>query len=267
MKSVPLILLMSLFLTTPAFAAKGSKLPKVKKQITKEKSQTEMEKPKELEAALSCFGYGYQAKVVINGQDTGIRGGRSESMRLFAQNNKMAKEVPPETRSRYFILREGENRIQVDFTKQGSGDDTLSISLEVEGYPAPIFLLHSKSKAAGKVEGKLILERGIPKDFRPVYVADAEESRSAFIHVSTMGATVQAVLNGQTQHILAGTSGSIFLQNIKPGENELVITYKGNPAQGKELRFAIITPQWTQFFVRKTSDSSERTEKFTFAAK
>jgi hypothetical protein len=260
---------MSVFLATQTFAGEAMQIAKQKqkKQVTKEKSQTEMEKPKEIEAALSCFGYGYQAKVVINGRDTGVKGGRSESIRLFAQDNKMAKEAPPETRDRYFVLKEGENQIQVDFTKQGSGNDTLSISLAIEGYPAPVFLLHSKSKATGKVEKKLILGKSTPKDFKPVYVSDAEESRSAFVYVSTLGATVQAVLNGQTQHTLAGMSGSIPLENIKLGENELVIHYKGDPAQAKELRFAIITPQWTQFFVRTTTDSSERTEKFTFAAK
>ncbi len=268
MRSVPLILLLSLFLATPAFAIKGGKLPKIKKQVTKASPEKpRMESPTDIVAVLSCFGYGYQAKVLINGRDTGIKGGRSESMRLFARDNKMAKEVPPETRDRYFVLKEGENQLQVDFTKQGSGDNALSISLEIERYPAPVFLLHSKSKVTGKIEKKLIVEKGIPKDFRPVYVSDAEETRSAFVYVSTKGAAVEAVLNGQRQHILVGTSGSIFLEDIKSGENELVIRYKGDPAQAKELRFAIITPQWTQFFVRTATDSSERTEKFTFAAK
>ena len=265
MRSVPLILLMSLFLATHAFAAKGIKLPKLKKPVTKvSKEKPQMEGPTDIVAILSCFGGRYQAKVLINGRDTGIRAGRSESLRLFTQDNKMAKEAPPETRDRYFILKEGENQIQVDFTKQGSERDMLSIWLEIEGYPAPVFFLHSKSKGSGKVEKKFIVEKGTPKDFKPVYVSDAEESRSAFVYVSTMGATLQAILNGQTQHALAGMSGSIPLENIKPGENELVITYKGNPAQAKELRFAIITPQWTQFFVRTATDSPERTETFSF---
>ena len=268
MRSVPLILLMGLFLATHAFAAKGTKLPKVKKPVTKvSHEKPQLESPTDIEAVLSCFGYGYQAKVVINGRDTGIKGGRPESIRLFAQDNKMAKEAPPETREKYFILKEGENQIQVDFTKQGNENDMLSIWLEIEGYPAPIFFLHSKSKATGRVEKKLILGKSTPKDFKPVIVSDAGESRSAFVYVSTLGATVQAVLNGQTQHTLAGMSASIPLENIKLGENELVIHYKGDPAQAKELRFAIITPQWTQFFVRTTTDSSERTEKFTFVAK
>jgi hypothetical protein len=267
-RSVPLILLMSLFLATHAFAAKGGKLPKVKKQVTTvSHEKPQLESPTDIVAVLSCFGYGYQAEVLINGRDTGIRAGRSESFLLFTQDNKMAKETPPETREKYFILKEGENQIRVDFTKQGSENDMLSIWLEIEGYPAPVFFLHSKSKGSGKVEKKFIVEKGTPKDFKPVYVSDTEEKRSAFVYVSTMGAAIQAILNGQIQHALAGTSGPIPLENIKPGENELVITYKGNPAQAKELRFAIITPQWTQFFVRRTTDSSERTEKFTFAAK
>jgi len=180
------------------------------------------------------------------------------------KNPSIKMTVKPTRKS---VLREGENQIHVDFTKQGSGNDTLSISLEIAGYPAPVFFLHSKSKASGKIEKKFTVEKGTPKDFKPVYVSDAEEGRSAFVYVSTMGATVQAILNGQTQHTLARTSGSIPLDSVKSGENELVIHYKGDPAQAKELKFSIITPQWTQFFVRTTTDSSERTDKFTFTAK
>jgi len=66
---------------------------------------------------------------------------------------------------------------------------------------------------------------------------------------------------------LGGMMGSTPLDNVKLGKNELVIKYKGDPAMAEELKFAIITPEWTKFFVRKITDSSEKTETFSFTAK
>jgi hypothetical protein len=269
MKSAALVLLLTMFFVAHACAGEPLQVAKRhKKSVSREKSRVEtVEKPGDMVAVLSCFGYGYTAKVLINGRDTGIKGGKSESLRLFTQESEMAKEAPPEMRERYCILKEGENQIQVDFSKQGSANDTLSISLEIEGYPAPVFLLHSKSKASGKIEKSLIVTRRAPWSFKPVYVSDIEEGRSGFFHVSTMGVILTVTLNGQPLQTLAGLSGSIPLENIQPGKNELVISYQGDPTQVKELRFAIVTPQWTEFFSRTITGFSARTEKFTFGAK
>jgi len=128
-------------------------------------------------------------------------------------------------------------------------------------------LLYSKSRASGTVEKTITLQKNVPKDFKPVYVSDHGENRSAFVHVSTMHTTVTPILNGEKEMTLGGMMGSIPLDNVKLGKNELVIKYKGDPAMAEELKFAIITPEWTKFFVRKITDSSEKTETFSFTAK
>ncbi len=148
-------------------------------------------------AILSCFGYGYKVKVVINGVPTKVKGGQSETMRLLNQDSELAKQVPPEMKS-LFILKPGENQIQVEFTREGANNPGLTVSLELEGYPAPVFLLYSKSKASGKVDGKFGLAPKAPQNFRPVYFSDEGENKSAFVYVSSMEATVTPVLNGQT---------------------------------------------------------------------
>ncbi len=207
----------------------------------------------DLMAILSCFGYGYTVSVVINGVSTSIKGGKSESMRLFDQDNAMAKGASPEMK-KLFILKPGANRIQIEFKKEGGANDKLTLSLELEGYPAP-------------VNTSVILQKAVPQKFKPVFISDEGENRSTFIHVSTMDVTVTPILNGVKGMTLAGMPGSIPLEGQKPDKNELVVTYKADPSSTKELRFAVITPEGAQFITKKIIDPSEKEERFSFNAK
>jgi hypothetical protein len=220
----------------------------------------------DLMAALSSFGYGYAVSVVINGIPTSIKGGKSESMRFFDQDNEMAKNASPEMK-KLFILKPGANQIQIEFKKQGNANDKLTLSLELEGYPAPVFLLYSVKKPSGKVNTNVILQKAVPQNFKPVYISDEGENRSAFIHVSTMDATVTPILNGIVGMTLAGMPGSIPLEGQKPGKNELVVRYKANSSSTKEVRFAVITPEGAQFITKKITAPSEKEERFSFTAK
>ncbi len=220
----------------------------------------------DLMAVLSCFGYGYKVSVVINGVPTTIKGGKSESMRLFNQDNEMAKSAAPEMK-KLFILKPGANQIQIEFKKEGGANDKLTLSLELEGYPAPVFLLYSAKKPSGKVNTSVILQKAVPQNFKPVFVSDEGENRSAFVHVSTMDAAVTPILNGVKGMTLAGMPGSIPLEGQKPGKNELVVTYKADPSSTKELRFAVITPEGARFITKKITDPSEKEERFSFNAK
>ena len=225
-----------------------------------------MNSDNDLMAVLSCFGYGYKVSVVINGVTTSIKGGKSESMRLFNQDNEMAKSAAPEMK-KLFILKPGTNQIQIEFKKEGGANDKLTLSLELAAYPAPVFLLYSAKKPSGKVTASVILQKAIPQNFKPVFISDEGENRSAFIHVSTMDATVTHILNGVKGMTLAGMPGSIPLEGQKPGKNELVVKYKADPSSTKELRFAVITPEGAQFITKKITDPSEKEERFSFNAK
>jgi hypothetical protein len=227
------------------------------------KEQSSVQEQGGMEATLDCFGYGYQVKVLVNGVDVSVKGGKSESKRLFDRNNPLVKEVPPQMKN-LFILKPGENQIQVEFTKQGTGRDKLTLSLQPEGYPAPVFVLYSKSKPSGKVESKFTVEAKAPADFRPVYVTDEGENRSAFVAVTTMNATVTPYLNGEEQMTLAGMPGLVPLENVKAGKNELVVQYQADPAETQELRFAVVTPEGAKFLVRKITDGSAKEETFSF---
>jgi len=230
------------------------------------KGGSDMNPDNDLMAVLSCFGYGYKVSVVINGVPTSIKGGKSESMRLFNQDNEMAKSAAPEMK-KLFILKPGANQIQIEFKKEGSANDKLTLSLELEAYPAPVFLLYSAKKPSGEVNTSVILQKAAPQNFKPVFISDEGENRSAFVHVSTMDATVTPILNGVTGMTLAGMPGSIPLEGQKPGKNELVVKYKADPSSTKELRFAVIAPEGAQFITKKITDQSEKEERFSFNAK
>jgi hypothetical protein len=230
------------------------------------KGESGMNPDNDLMAVLSCFGYGYKVSVVINGVPTSIKGGKSESMRLFNQDNEMAKSAAPEMK-KLFILKPGTNQIQIEFKKEGGANDKLTLSLELETYPAPVFLLYSAKKPSGKVNTGVSLQKAVPQNFKPVFISDDGENRSAFVHVSTMDATVTPILNGVKGMTLAGMPGSIPLEGQKPGKNELVVTYKADPSSTKELRFAVITPEGAQFITKKITDPLEKEERFSFSTK
>jgi hypothetical protein len=214
-------------------------------------------------AMLSCFGYGYQVKVAINGVATKVKGGRSESMRLFSQDSELAKEVPPEMKN-LFVLKPGENQIAVEFTRESTNNPGLTLSLEVEGYPAPVFLLFSKNQAAGKAEGRFALAPKAPENFRPVYFGDEGENKGAFVHLSSSGVTLTPVLNGQQQMTVAGMPSAIPLTGVRAGKNELIVKYQADPATTKEVEFAVVTPEGAKFLKRKVTDKSPKQETFTF---
>ena len=224
-----------------------------------------MAQSKGIAGALSCWGYGYKAKVLINGKDVGMIGGKSENLRLFSKEHEMYADAPPKIRERLFILKEGDNGISVEFTKaSGKESDYLQISLEIEDYPAPVFLLHSRVKPSGGCIGVVKLAESAPKDFKPLFITDQDGGKSVFLHVGTPGCTVTPILNGKEAMTLSLMPGQVVLDNVKPGKNELVARYSGDA--GGELQFALMTPEWFRSFVRKIQDDAEKEESFVFNA-
>lgn len=218
---------------------------------------------KEPIAILSCFGYGYKVNLNLNGAGTTIKGGRSEEKRLFYKTSKLAKEVPDELKQ-YFLLNEGENQVRAEFTKtEESSGLTLYVWLASE--PIPSFFLFSNTKAGGKADNKFIVKSPLPKDFRPVIITDAGENKAVLIFVSTP-AVVNAELNGKAGPSINGMIGPIVLENIKTGSNDLVVTYQADPAETKEIKIAIATPEWLKIISKKAAGKAV-TEKFTFTVK
>ena len=129
----------------------------------------------ELNAVLSVMGYGYTVKVLVNGSDTGITGGKSQSMRLFNKGHPWIVKAPPEMRTRYFVLVPGVNEVTVEFTREPKADNTLTVEVQAEGYPAPLLEITHRQTATAKHVVKLQIEPKAPKNFKPVILGDAEK--------------------------------------------------------------------------------------------
>lgn len=117
-------------------------------------------------AALSLMAYGYEAKVRINGTDLGLTGGKSESRRLFSPSDPMVAEIPPAMRAQFVVLKDGPNRIEIEFRKAGGPNDNLELLVYADPME-PDFGFRSKSKSSGKVD--VTLQFGTP-----VSLADAD---------------------------------------------------------------------------------------------
>ena len=68
---------------------------------------------RELNAIFTVLANGYDVTIEINGIDIGIRGQKSESLKLFGKNNPTAP-VLPEDMKKQVCLQEGENLISVN---------------------------------------------------------------------------------------------------------------------------------------------------------
>jgi hypothetical protein len=53
----------------------------------------------DLMAAIDVMAYGYEVSVSINGIDIGVRGGKSESKRLFGVNHSMVSQLPEQMKN------------------------------------------------------------------------------------------------------------------------------------------------------------------------
>ena len=129
----------------------------------------------ELEAILSVMGYGYSVKVLVNGADTGVQGGKSESKRLFAKNHPMIAKAAPAVRARHFLLVPGANEIVIEYSKTDpKASDRLDVTLEADGYPKPLLQLVNREKASDKLNVSVQIQKTAPAGFKPVLIGEAK---------------------------------------------------------------------------------------------
>ena len=127
----------------------------------------------ELAAVLSVMGYGYKVKVLVNGADTGVQGGKSESKRLFNRSHPMMAKASPDIRASHFLLKPGANEIAIEYSKTDpKATDRLEITFQADGYPQPLLQLVNRDKPSDKLTVKLQIEKTAPAGFKPVVIGD-----------------------------------------------------------------------------------------------
>ena len=129
----------------------------------------------DVEAILSVMGYGYSVKVLVNGVDTGVQGGKSESKRFFGKGHPMMQQAAPAVRARHFLLQPGANEIAIEYSKTDpKASDRLEITLEAEGYPTPLLQLVNREKASDQVSVSVQIQKTAPAGFKPVLIGEAK---------------------------------------------------------------------------------------------
>jgi hypothetical protein len=129
----------------------------------------------DVEAILSVMGYGYSVRVLVNGADTGVQGGKSESKRLFGKNHPMIAQAAPAIRARHFLLVPGANEIAIEYSKvDAKTSDRLEITLEADGYPKPLLQLVNRHKASDQLSVRVQIEKAAPSGFKPVLIGEAK---------------------------------------------------------------------------------------------
>lgn len=100
-----------------------------KPEAAGEEGRKEHTMGKDLAGAIDVMAYGYNVAVLINGVDVGIRGGKSESKRLFGTDHSMMSKLPEDMKN-LACLKAGANEIQVDY--QGLKDvDSTGMTIEL----------------------------------------------------------------------------------------------------------------------------------------
>jgi hypothetical protein len=86
----------------------------------------------EMMCTIDVMAYDYEVKVLINNIDIGLKGGKSESKRLFGKNHPMVKQLDEKSRC-LVCLKEGENEIQIEYrqlTDEFPGPMTIEMRAE-----------------------------------------------------------------------------------------------------------------------------------------
>ena len=114
---------------------------------------------KDLIGAIDVMAYGYNVIVLINGVDIGIRGGKSESKRLFGTNHSMMSKLPEDMKN-LACLKAGANEIQVDY--QGLQDvDSPPLTIELRSeqqFGTDECLFHFREEPDESYESRSITE-------------------------------------------------------------------------------------------------------------
>ncbi len=114
---------------------------------------------KDLAGAIDVMAYGYNVAVLINGLDIGIRGGKSESKRLFGRDHSMVSKLPEDMKN-LACLKMGTNEIHVNYQGLQNVDSTgLTVDLRsAEQFGTDECLFHFREEPDENYESKSMTE-------------------------------------------------------------------------------------------------------------
>ncbi|PKN24582.1 MAG: hypothetical protein CVU64_21795 [Deltaproteobacteria bacterium HGW-Deltaproteobacteria-21] len=128
-----------------------------------------------IDAGIQIMAYGYELKVAVNGVDLGLKGGRSEGIRIKDKahpwKEKMAGQ-PKERIERIFVLNPGKNTLQISYRKtsqEPSDELEFTLFLEPESSDKPVFLIQDVLKdSSGQISKDFEIPTGDLSKVKPV---------------------------------------------------------------------------------------------------
>lgn len=128
-----------------------------------------------IDAGVQAFAYGYELSVSINGVDLGLKGGKSEALRLKDKNHPWKKEMAgqdPERLRRIFVLEPGKNSLRITYRKIGNNPHDkmeFSLYLEPQSGDEPIYLIQDVlTDSAGKISMDFKIPEGDLSGIKPL---------------------------------------------------------------------------------------------------
>ena len=114
---------------------------------------------KDLAGAIEVMAYGYNVVVLINGVDIGIKGGKSESKRLFGTDHSMMSKLSEDMKN-LACLKAGANEIRVDYQRlQDVDEPPLTIDFRSEEqFGTDECLFHFRGEPNENYESKSMTE-------------------------------------------------------------------------------------------------------------
>ncbi len=143
---------------------------------------------KEFDASLNVMGYDRDVTIKINGVHLSrIKGGQSQSVRLFLADDPKIKTLAPEMQQRMkelFCLQKGENTIEISFKEKGQPEapSPITISIDSINYKVPV-LKYAKNPdiKEGKAKGAFEIYIDEPAGFKTVILQGEESEKSKLI--------------------------------------------------------------------------------------
>ena len=174
---------------------------------------------------MKCFTYtsnqGYKALIKINGK-TIVDWKSPSGLKIFDENNafkQVAEDIPELGKEMAFVLKEGENTIDVEYKEDGFSQGDFWFSFASMRYKVPFFFFSGEGEQ-GKVSSKFIINNEEPTG----YNTTVGNKDAAFVYFSDRINFFQATLNDK-KLMSFGNSNGLTNLNLNDGDNKLEIRY------------------------------------------
>lgn len=134
---------------------------------------------KGITAEIRAETYGFKVHALLNGADLGNMDNKSGTIKFYTKDNKNFNQAAPDEEKNNFILKNGENELEVSYQRIDGSTEILDIQLIAlePKYSKPIvsIIVPIVSKKEGRIKQKFYISDKQPEDFKPIMIVDGME--------------------------------------------------------------------------------------------